>query len=108
METALGTMLVPLDDVFETQAHSYQRAVRRIPSQPLHYKGRTFADCPVADPPEREISDPMLGLRAGGSYTQEFVLYTLLGAECEGGMADYFCFINRRYLFNLGCHWKSL
>jgi hypothetical protein len=90
-----GVGLVPLDDVFETHAHSYQRALRRIPSQPLHYKGRTFADCPVSDPPELEISDPMLGLRAGGSYTQEFALYTLLGAECEGGMADYFCFINR-------------
>jgi hypothetical protein len=34
----------------------------------------------VADPPEIEIADPMLGLRAGGErYTQEWAVYLLSG-----------------------------
>ena len=89
---------MPLDDVFETHAHAYQRAVARIPTQPLHYKGRAFPDCPTVDPPELEIADPMLGIRAGSSYTQEFALYPLGGTdqlpECERDGPDYFCFIN--------------
>lgn len=91
----LAAGLVPLDDVFETHAHTYQRALGRIPRQPLHYNGRTFPDCPVADPPELEIADPMLAIRAGpaGAYTQEFALYTLLEPQPECESSDYFCFM---------------
>ena len=80
--------------VFETHAHGYQRALRRNPTQPLHYGGRTFADCKVMEPPEIEISDPMLAIRAEGSYTQEFAVYPLLGAQPECESNDYYCFIN--------------
>ena len=91
-----GIGLVPLDDVFETHAHTYQRAVRRFsPTQPYHYKGESFADCPVADPPELEIADPMLALRAGGNYTQELAVYPLLGPQLGCEANDYYCFINK-------------
>ena len=64
--------------------------------QPLHYKGMSFPDCPVTDPPEIEVGDPMLAIKAGGQYTQEFALYALLGPqpECTTDKNDYFCFIN--------------
>eukprot|EP01052_Picozoa_sp_SAG31_P043358 SAG31_NODE_7197_length_1759_cov_1.663253_2_plen_251_part_01 len=91
-----GVGLVPLDDVFETHAHTYQRAVQRFSSkQPQHYKGETFPDCLVTDPPELEIADPMLGLRAGGQYTQEFAIYSLIGLQPGCEVNDYFCFINK-------------
>jgi hypothetical protein len=86
--------LVPLDDVFETHAHAYQRAVRRLRTQPRVYQGRPFPDCPVASPPEIELADPMLAIRAGESYTQEVALYALLGPQPHCPTNDYYCFIN--------------
>ena len=86
--------LVPLDDVFETHAHSYQRAVQRLSTQPRVYKGRPFPDCAVTNPPEIEIADPMLAIRAGESYTQEFALYALVGPQLDCLANDYYCFIN--------------
>lgn len=70
-DAAVG--MVALDDVFETHVHSTQRAIPRWPTQPLHYKGRTFSPCSVASPPDVEISDPMLGLR--DTYRQEWAVY---------------------------------
>lgn len=91
-----GIGLVPLDDVFETHAHTYQRAVPRFsPMQPEQYKGETFPDCPVADPPELEIADPMLAIHASGQYTQELAIYPLLGPQPGCVVNDYFCFINQ-------------
>ena len=93
-----GAGLLPLDDVFETHAHGTQRAFKRRPGQPEKYKppgsateSWTFPDCPVTDPPEIEIADPMLGLKAGGTrYTQEWAAYLL-----AGNCTDYYCFINQ-------------
>jgi hypothetical protein len=93
-----GAGLLPLDDIFETHSHGTQRAFKRRPGQPEKYKppgsateSWTFPDCPVTDPPEIEIADPMLGLKTGGTrYTQEWAAYLLIG-NCT----DYYCFINQ-------------
>jgi hypothetical protein len=85
---------LPLDDVFETHAHTYQRAITRWPTQPRSYLNINFTDCPISDPPELEIADPMLGISAGARYTQEWAVYGPMGGFETDSCNDYYCFIN--------------
>ena len=90
----VGVGMLPLDDVFETHAHVYQRAIARLLTQPRHYIGIDFADCLTSEPAELEISDPMLGIALGTSYTQEWAIYGPLGGFEVDNCNDYYCFIN--------------